>query len=61
VKVFELDQMSIKELRALRDLVDQAINTAIPRERFELRAKFSALALASGLTLEDIIGGELPE
>lgn len=61
MKVFELDQMSIKELRALRDLVDQAINTAIPRERFELRAKFSALASGSGLTLEDIIGGELPE
>jgi len=51
-----LENYSVKELRELRDRIDAAIIERQKVERTELRAKMQALAAASGLTLEDVLG-----
>lgn len=54
-----LDSMSPKELRELRELVDQAIAIATQREKAELVERMAALAAEHGLSLADIT--EAPE
>ncbi len=49
-----LDSMSPKELRELRELVDQAIAVATQREKTELVERMAALAAEHGLSLADL-------
>jgi len=51
-----LENYSVKELRELRDRIDAAIVEQQKLERTELRAKMQALAAASGLTLDEVLG-----
>lgn len=56
-KPIDLDGMSVKELRQLREAIEQAIATRQRTERVELKAKMAALAEEAGLSLEEIFGG----
>lgn len=56
----ELDTMSAKELRELRDLVDQAIGIVTQREKADLVAKMAAMAAEHGLSLSDLAEGGAP-
>ena len=53
----QLEKMSVKDLRALRDRIDEALKEAEVRNRAELRAKMAALAADHGMSLADILGG----
>jgi len=50
MKDTQLEKMTTKELRALRDQVDQAMVVVEAREKSELRAKLVAMAAEHGLT-----------
>ena len=52
----DLETYSVKQLRELRDRIDIAIVDRQKVERSELRTKMQALAAASGLTLDDVLG-----
>ena|SRR5262245_50321096 len=52
----DLEGYSVKELRELKDRIDIAIVERERSERAELREKMKALAAASGLSLEDVLG-----
>jgi DNA-binding protein H-NS len=52
----DLEGYSVKELRDLRSRIDVAIVERQKAERTELREKMKALAAASGLSLEDVLG-----
>ena len=54
-----LETMSPKELRELREMVDQAIVVATHREKAELVERMAALAAEHGLSLADL--NEVPE
>lgn len=51
-----LDGLNTKQLRELRDRIDAAILSREKTERIELRARLTAMADASGLTLDEIFG-----
>jgi DNA-binding protein H-NS len=52
----ELEGMTVKELRGLKEKIDIAIVEREKTERADLRIKMEALAAASGLTLDDVLG-----
>lgn len=52
----ELAGLSIKELRELRGLVEQAIVVAEQREKSDLMDKMLAMAAEHGLSLAEIVG-----
>jgi DNA-binding protein H-NS len=52
----ELEGMPIKDLRALKEKIDNAIVERQKTERAELLAKMVALADESGLTIDDVLG-----
>jgi DNA-binding protein H-NS len=51
-----LDQLSLKELHAHREKVDQAIEARTRIERDEIRKSVEKLCASHGLTVEDVIG-----
>ena len=55
----ELETMPIKDLRELRDRVDQALELAVPREKTELKAKLKAMAAEHGLSLSDLVDADV--
>ena len=57
MKDSQLQMMTAKELRELRDRVDGATTAAMVRDRTELKAKITALAADHGLSLQDVLGG----
>lgn len=52
----QLGKMSVKELRALRDRVDQAIAEREREERAELKTKLADLASKSGFSVSELFG-----
>lgn len=54
----QLRRMSIKELRELRNRVDEAREVVERREKSELVARMTALAAEHGVSLSDLL--ELP-
>ena len=52
----QLGKMSVKDLRALRDRVDQAITEREREERAELKAKLADLAAKSGFSVGELFG-----
>jgi DNA-binding protein H-NS len=56
MKIGQLEKMSLKELRALRDRVDEAIVAREKEERTQLRAKMAELATKSGISVEELFG-----
>ena len=52
----QLEKMSLKELRALRDSVDEAFALREKEERTQLKAKMAELATKSGFSVEELFG-----
>jgi DNA-binding protein H-NS len=57
VKDSQLEKMTIKELRDLRQQVDALIIEKQKTERAELKEKLAALAAESGFSLHDLVDG----
>ncbi|MCM2562801.1 H-NS histone family protein [Lutimaribacter sp. EGI FJ00015] len=55
---FNLDDMSLDELRALRKQVDRTIDTYKERQRQKALAELEEKAKAMGFTLNELIGGK---
>ena len=53
----ELSKMSLKELRALRDQVDNAISGREIQERADLKKKLAEMAGKSGFSVAELFGG----
>ncbi len=53
----ELSKMSLKELRALREQVDDAISAREVQERAELKKKLAEMAGKSGFSVAELFGG----
>ena len=51
-----LGKMSVKDLRALRDRVDQAITEREREERAELKTKMAELASKAGFSVDELFG-----
>ena len=56
-KLPKLDNLTSNELKELRNEIDMAITERAMSERAELKAQMEALAAASGLSLDDVLGG----
>lgn len=56
-KASDLESMSIKELRELKDRIESIIPEKERAERQELKRKMAELAAEAGLSLEDVLGG----
>ena len=56
---FNLEAMSLKELRQLQKDLTKAISTFEDRHKAEARAKLEAIANEMGYTLADLIGVEV--
>lgn len=56
---FNLEAMSLKELRQLQKDLAQAISTQQDRHKAEARAKLEAIAKEMGYSLADLIGVEV--
>jgi predicted nucleic acid-binding protein len=56
----QLDQMSIKALRELRDRVDAATRVAIDREKAEVKARILAVLAEHGLSVAELLDGATP-
>lgn len=56
MKASELAQLSLKELRALRERVDAAISEREIQERAEVKAKVADLAAKSGFSIGELFG-----
>jgi DNA-binding protein H-NS len=54
----QLGKMSVKDLRALRDRVDQALAEREREERAELKAKMATLASKAGFSVGELFGGK---
>jgi DNA-binding protein H-NS len=52
----QFEKMGLKELRGLRDRVDEAISVREKEERTQLRAKMAELATKSGFSVEELFG-----
>lgn len=50
----QLDTLSVKQLRELRGLVEQAMAAVEAREKAELLAKMEEMAAEHGLTLDEV-------
>ena len=55
---FNLEAMSLKELRQMQKDLAKAISTYEDRHKAEARAKLDAIAKEMGYSLADLIGGE---
>ncbi|MGA0542678.1 H-NS family nucleoid-associated regulatory protein [Neotabrizicola sp. VNH66] len=56
---FNLEAMSLKELRQLQKELGKAISTYEDRHKAEARAKLDAIAKEMGYSLADLIGAEV--
>ena len=56
---FDLEAMSLKELRQLQKDLAKAISTYEDRHKAEARAKLEAIAKEMGYSLSDLIGVEV--
>ena len=56
---FNLEAMSIKELRQMQKDLAKAISTYDDRHKAEARAKLDAIAKEMGYSLADLIGAEV--
>lgn len=56
---FNLEALSLKELRQLQKYLAKAISTYEDRHKAEARAKLEAIAKEMGYSLADLIGVEL--
>ena len=56
-----IEKLSLSELMKLKDRVDAAIPKACAREMAETKAEILALAAKRRLTLDDIIGANVPK
>lgn len=54
----KLDSMTAKELRALRDRIDQTIEAKQAEAKVQLRDRMTAMAAEAGLSIADVIGGK---
>lgn len=52
----QLDKMSVKDLRELKQRIDAAIVARQVKEKAELRQKMAELAEEAGLSLEEVLG-----
>ena len=57
--VFNLEKLSLKELRQLQKGLAKAISTYEDRHKAEARAKLDAIAKEMGYSLADLIGVEV--
>jgi DNA-binding protein H-NS len=57
MKANELAQMSLKELRTLRDRVEDAIAAREHEDRAEVKAKLADLASKAGFSINELFGG----
>lgn len=55
---FNLEALSLKELRQLQKDLAKAISTFEDRQKAEVRAKLDAIAKEMGYSLADLIGAE---
>jgi hypothetical protein len=53
----QLEQMSIKALRDLKDRVDEALPLAVEREKAETKAQIKALLAAHGVSVAELLDG----
>ena len=56
---FNLEALSLKELRQLQKDLTKAISTYEDRHKAEARAKLEAIAKEMGYSLADLIGGKV--
>ena len=56
---FNLEAMTLKELRQLQKDLAKAISTYVDRHKAEARAKLDAIAKEMGYSLADLIGVEV--
>src|SRR5262245_48119714 len=56
MKAAQLEKMSLKELKALRDRVDEAIAVREKEERAEVKAKMAELASKAGFSVGELFG-----
>lgn len=56
MKDAQLDRLTTKELKELRDKVEKLMSTKRDSERSNLREKFKQMAEAAGFSLGDIVG-----
>lgn len=56
---FNLEAMSLKELRQFQKDLAKAISTYEDRHKSEVRAKLDAIAKEMGYSLADLIGGKV--
>jgi DNA-binding protein H-NS len=56
---FNLEAMSLKELRQMQKDLAKAISTYEDRQKAEARAKLDAIAKEMGYSLADLIGAEV--
>jgi predicted nucleic acid-binding protein len=56
----QLEQMSIKALRELRDRVDEATKVAVDREKAEVKAQIMAVLAEHGLSVTELLDDSAP-
>jgi DNA-binding protein H-NS len=56
MKATELAQLGLKELRALRDKVENAISAREQQDRAEVKAKLADLAAKAGFNVGELFG-----
>jgi DNA-binding protein H-NS len=56
MKASELAQMSLKDLRVLRDRVDEAIATREKTDRADVKAKLAEIASKAGFSVGELFG-----
>ena len=58
MKESQLEKMTLKDLKSLRNKVEKAIRSKHDRERVELRSKMRQMAEQAGFSLSDLFGGK---
>jgi DNA-binding protein H-NS len=58
MKDSQLEKMSLKELRALKNKVEKTIRSKHDRDRAELRNKMKQMAEHAGFSIGDLFGGK---
>ena len=58
MKAAQMDKMSLKELKALRIRVDEAIAAREKQERAMVKAKMAELASKAGFSVGELFGGK---
>ena len=54
----EIETMSIKELRELRNKIEVAIDNRQKNDKVELKEKMRAMAEEAGMSLDEVLGGK---